>query len=80
MSLPSELRRLKNEITAYAVEFGLDFFETFFEMLDADRLNEIAAYGVLFPPALVIAGEVKCSGKVPKVAQIIAWLESAAHA
>ncbi|MHC4861856.1 MAG: SpoVR family protein, partial [Planctomycetota bacterium] len=45
MSLPAELRRLKNEIRAYAVEFGLDFFETFFEVLDADKLNEIASYG-----------------------------------
>jgi stage V sporulation protein R len=44
-SLPSNLRRLKNEIRASAVEFGLDFFETFFELLPADEVNEIAAFG-----------------------------------
>jgi hypothetical protein len=37
MSLPPELRRIKNEIRAYAVEFGLDFYETIFEVVDADR-------------------------------------------
>ncbi len=45
MNLTPELRRLKNEIRAYAVEFGLDFFETFFELLEFDEVNEIAAYG-----------------------------------
>ena len=45
MNLIPELRRLKNEIRAYAVEFGLDFFETFFEVLEFDEVNEIAAFG-----------------------------------
>ena len=44
-NLPPHLRVLKDEIESYAREFGLDFFETIFEVVDADDLNEIAAYG-----------------------------------
>ena len=44
-NLPPHLRVLKDEIEGYAREFGLDFFETIFEVVDADDLNEIAAYG-----------------------------------
>src|SRR5437773_4062482 len=43
--LPPELRDLKVEIEEHARKFGLDFYETIFEVVDADDLNEIAAYG-----------------------------------
>src|SRR4030088_2101947 len=43
--LPPELRGLKLEIEAHAREFGLDFYDTIFEVLDAEDLNEVAAYG-----------------------------------
>jgi stage V sporulation protein R len=44
-SLPEELRLLQRQIEGYAREFGLDFYETIFEVLDAEDLNEVAAYG-----------------------------------
>ncbi len=44
-SLPAELRTLQREIEGYARDFGLDFYETIFEVLDAEDLNEVAAYG-----------------------------------
>lgn len=44
-NLPPHLRVLKDEIEGHAKEYGLDFFETIFEVIDADDLNEIAAYG-----------------------------------
>jgi stage V sporulation protein R len=44
-SLPPDLRKLKEEIEAHARTYGLDFYETIFEVVDADELNEIAAYG-----------------------------------
>jgi stage V sporulation protein R len=44
-NLPPELRSLKEEIEGYARGYGLDFYETIFEVIDADDLNEIAAYG-----------------------------------
>ena len=43
--LPPDLRVLKEETEGYARAFGLDFFETVFEVVAADDLNEIAAYG-----------------------------------
>ena len=42
-------------------------------------LNEIAAYGMVATPALVINGEVKCVGRLPKQSQLRAWLEEAAE-
>src|SRR5256885_9179687 len=44
-NLPPHLRQLKEEIEGYARGYGLDFFETIFEVIDADDLNEVAAYG-----------------------------------
>ena len=44
-NLPPHLRVLKDEIEGYARDYGLDFYETIFEVVDADDLNEIAAYG-----------------------------------
>jgi stage V sporulation protein R len=43
--LPPDLRALKEEIEGHARAYGLDFYETIFEVIDADDLNEIAAYG-----------------------------------
>ena len=43
--LPPELDRWRREIEGYAREFGLDFFDVVFELLDYDQLNEVAAYG-----------------------------------
>src|SRR5438552_2432623 len=44
-TLPPDLRALKQEIEGYARGFGLDFYETIFEVLDAEDLNEVASYG-----------------------------------
>jgi stage V sporulation protein R len=43
--LPPDLRALKEEIEGHARAFGLDFYETIFEVLEAEDLNEVAAYG-----------------------------------
>jgi len=45
MNLTSEIEIVKNEIKGYALEYGLDFFETIFEMIDYDEMNEVAAFG-----------------------------------
>jgi len=39
--------------------------------------NEIASYGILPTPALVINGEVKSAGKVPQEKQVLLWLQQA---
>ncbi len=41
-----------------------------------EDLDKIASYGVFMTPALVVDGEVKSSGKIPKTTQIIEWLKA----
>ena len=43
--LPSELVAVQQKMEAHARDYGLDFFPTIFEVVDADQLNAIAAYG-----------------------------------
>ncbi len=45
MGLSVEMRREADRIAGIAREYGLDFFETVFEMTDAAGMNELAAYG-----------------------------------
>lgn len=44
-SLPPELQRFHGEIKELAKSYGLDTYETIFEMVDHDEMNMIAAYG-----------------------------------
>ena len=44
MTLPRELEELQVILEGYAKDFGLDFFETRFEMLDYNMINQVAAY------------------------------------
>jgi stage V sporulation protein R len=43
--LPPDLDRWRREIEGYAREYGLDFYDVAFELLDYDQLNEVAAFG-----------------------------------
>jgi len=45
MSLPPHLAEMHTEIRGYADEFGLDYYETIFEMVTQDEMNMVAAYG-----------------------------------
>ncbi len=45
MGLPPHLWEIKEAIKDVAVDYGLDFFETIFEVIDYDQMNEIAAFG-----------------------------------
>ena len=61
------------DLTLAAVqEAGVDASVT-----KVERLDEIAAHGIVFTPGLVIDGEVLSTGKIPKVPQIIAWIQKA---
>jgi small redox-active disulfide protein 2 len=37
--------------------------------------QQIAAYGVMVTPAVVVDGEVKVAGKVPSKQEILTWLQ-----
>jgi stage V sporulation protein R len=45
VNLTPDLDRWRREIEGYAREYGLDFYDVVFEVLDYDQLNEVAAYG-----------------------------------
>ena len=50
-------------------ECGLDV-----ELVKVERIDRIMTYGVMITPALVIDGQVKCSGKVAKAEEIVRWI------
>src|SRR3954464_5217351 len=43
--LTPELTLVRDQIRKYAEEFGLDFYETIFEMVDHEQINSLAALG-----------------------------------
>jgi stage V sporulation protein R len=43
--LPEELVKSQKEIEAIAKDFGLDFFDTIFELVSYQQINQFAAYG-----------------------------------
>jgi stage V sporulation protein R len=43
-TLPPELAELQVEIEGYARDYGLDFYDTIFEVLDYRQMNQVAAY------------------------------------
>src|ERR1700688_3287044 len=43
--LPANLAEIQGRIEGYARDYGLDFYPTVFELVDADQLNAVAAYG-----------------------------------
>jgi small redox-active disulfide protein 2 len=46
------------------------------EVVKVEDLKVFGQYGVFMTPALVVDGEVKVAGKVPKDAEILKWLSS----
>lgn len=47
------------------------------EVVHIDDYREIARRRVMFTPAVFIDGELKAKGRIPKVSEIVTWLESA---
>ncbi|MDR7542972.1 MAG: thioredoxin family protein [Armatimonadota bacterium] len=49
-------------------------------VLEIHDPKEIARARVMFTPAVRINGEIKCSGRVPEISEVTAWLATAAAA
>ena len=45
------------------------------ELEKVEQIDQIMKFGVAITPALVIDGQVKCAGKVPKADEIAGWLK-----
>ncbi len=67
----TKCKKLFEEVTKAVADSGVDA-----TVEKVEKIDEITSYGVLVTPALVINGEVKSSGKIPKVAKIIEWLKA----
>ncbi|OGQ78615.1 MAG: hypothetical protein A2289_09950 [Deltaproteobacteria bacterium RIFOXYA12_FULL_58_15] len=48
------------------------------ELEKVEKMDDIMKYAVMMTPALVIDEEVKASGRIPPVAEIAAWITTAA--
>ena len=46
------------------------------EIVKVEDIKVFGQYGVLTTPALVIDGQVKVAGKIPKEAEILKWLSA----
>src|SRR5580658_3407646 len=44
-ALTAELSKVRDQMRKFAEEYGLDPFETIFEMVDSDQINSLAALG-----------------------------------
>lgn len=53
-------------------ELGIDA-----KVIKVSRIQEIARYGVVATPAVVINGRVKCVGKIPTIEEVKNWIEEA---
>lgn len=45
------------------------------EIIKVEDLKVFANYGVFMTPALVVDGEVKVAGKIPKESEILNWMK-----
>ncbi|HMK34199.1 MAG TPA: thioredoxin family protein [Desulfomonilaceae bacterium] len=63
--------KLYDMVTELVKQKGIDA-----DVSKVEDLKVFSQYGVFMTPALVVDGKVKVAGKMPKEAEIIAWLSS----
>jgi len=66
----SKCKVLEQRLLTLKTEHDLDF-----NLIKITDLNEIISYGIMMTPGLVINGEVKSVGTVPKDSQLLQWLK-----
>jgi small redox-active disulfide protein 2 len=47
------------------------------ELEKVEKISDILDCGVMMTPALVIDGELKAQGRIPKLAEIVSWIKAA---
>jgi len=65
----AKCNKLYDMVSALVSKRGLDV-----EVVKVEDLKVFSQYGVFMTPALVVDGEVKIAGRVPKEADIVKWL------
>jgi small redox-active disulfide protein 2 len=41
-----------------------------------EKIDDIMKFGVMMTPALVLNDEVKASGRIPRTAEIVSWIQT----
>ena len=67
----AKCNKLYDLVTDLVKEKGIDA-----DVAKVEDLKIFAQYGVFMTPALVVDGQVKVAGKVPKESDILKWLSS----
>ena len=65
-------QKLEREVFNALSELNLDA-----DVVKVTDIKEIATYGILMTPGLVVDGKVICSGRVPGKGEIKEWLKKA---
>jgi len=64
----SKCKVLEQRLVALKGAHGLDF-----DLIKVTDIDEIISYGIMMTPGLVVDGEVKSVGIVPKDSQLLPW-------
>jgi small redox-active disulfide protein 2 len=67
----AKCHKLEEAVRGIVKKHGIDA-----EVVKVEDIKAFSQYGVFMTPALVVDGEVKVAGKVPKESEILKWLSS----
>ena len=67
----AKCHKLEETVRDLAKKNGIDA-----EIIKVEDIKVFSQYGVFMTPALVVDGEVKVAGKVPKESEILKWLSA----
>ncbi len=65
-------KKLEENAKKAVEEMGADA-----EVVKVEDMDKILSYGVMMTPALVLDGNVKCSGKIATMEEIVKWINDA---
>ncbi|MBI5572163.1 MAG: TM0996/MTH895 family glutaredoxin-like protein [Desulfomonile tiedjei] len=67
----AKCHKLEETVRDLVKKHGIDA-----EVVKVEDIKVFSQYGVFMTPALVVNGEVKVAGKVPKDSEILKWLSA----
>jgi small redox-active disulfide protein 2 len=67
----AKCHKLEEMVQEIVKKHGIDA-----EVVKVEDIKVFGQYGVFMTPALVVDGEVKVAGKLPKEAEILRWLSA----
>ena len=66
----AKCNKLEELVREAVSELGVDA-----DIIKITDLNEILEYDIMLTPGLVVNGEIICSGRLPKMDEILSWLQ-----